>query len=170
MGLILVFGISTLASRFGEDEKIKEELIDKLNEPEEKGNLIIRWFKALLQLTIDTVPAYLIVVTLLGAARSWLFPVIGQGQANSFLIIMFLAITGTLFTIPTAAEVPIVQTLMSFGLGVGPAGALLMTLPAISLPSLFLVRRVFSKKILVFLPMAVVVIGFASGLLAMIVL
>lgn len=47
-----------------------------------------------------------------------------------------LASAGALFAIPTAAEIPIVQTMMAAALGLAPAAALLVTLPTISLPSL----------------------------------
>lgn len=170
MGIILVFGISTLAGKFDKENKINQEIIDKMNVEEENGNLFIRWLKALLQLTIDTIPAYVIVVTILGASRAWLFPAIGATYSNSILVVVLLAITGTLFVIPTAAEIPIVQTLMSFGLGVGPAAALLITLPSTSLPSLLLVRRAFPRKVLFFVAGSVAALGIVSGLLAMIIL
>lgn len=170
MGIILVFGISTIAGKFDKENKINQEIIDKMNLEEEEGNLIIRWLKALLQLIIDTIPAYLIVVTVLGAARAWLFPTIGVAYSNSILAVILLAITGTLFVIPTAAEIPIVQTLMSFGLGAGPATALLITLPATSLPSLLLVRKAFKGKVLFFVAGSVAILGIISGLIAMIVL
>lgn len=170
MGLVLVFGISTLASKYGKEDIIAESALKRLEETDEEGNLFVRWLKALLQLSIDTIPAYLIVVTLLGAARAWLFPVLSGNSANSIFAIILLAITGTLFVIPTAAEIPIVQTLMSFGLGTGPAAALLMTLPATSLPSLLLVKRVFPRKVLVFVGAGVAVIGVISGILGMLIL
>lgn len=164
MGLLLVFGISTLAARFYKEDEIKQE-INNINIKEEKGNLFTRWVRTLLQLTIDTIPAYVIVVTILGASRAWLFPVIGARYSNSILVVVLLAITGTLFVIPTAAEIPIIQTLMSFGLGAGPAAALLITLPSTSLPSLLLVRRVFPRKILYFVAAAVAAFGIVSGIL-----
>jgi uncharacterized membrane protein YraQ (UPF0718 family) len=170
MGLILVFGISTLASKYAKDDMVKEDVLKNIDEAEEEGNLIVRWLKALLQLAIDTIPAYVIVVTLLGACRAWLFPVIGTSYSNSILIVILLAVTGTLFVIPTAAEIPIIQTLMTFGLGAGPAAALLMTLPSTSLPSLLLVKRVFPRKVLVFVGVGVAVIGIVSGLLGMFIL
>ncbi|VEC02904.1 FIG006303: protein yraQ [Klebsiella pneumoniae] len=46
-----------------------------------------------------------------------------------------MAIAGCLFVIPTAAEIPIVQTMMLAGMGTAPALALLITLPAVSVPS-----------------------------------
>jgi len=66
MGLILVFGISTLASKYAKEDIIKENVISSLDESDKEGNIFIRWIKALFQLMIDTIPAYIIVVTLLG--------------------------------------------------------------------------------------------------------
>ena len=40
-----------------------------------------------------------------------------------------MAVAGCLFVIPTAAEIPIVQTMMLAGMEPAPALALLMTLP-----------------------------------------
>jgi len=74
MGLILVFGISTLAARFAKDDQIDTStLVSKSETPENNDNLLVRWLKVLLQLIIDTIPAYLIVVAILGALRAWLF-------------------------------------------------------------------------------------------------
>jgi uncharacterized membrane protein YraQ (UPF0718 family) len=67
-----------------------------------------------------------------------------NGVSWSFL----LAFTGTLFVIPTAGEIPILQTLMSFGLGVGPSAVLLIALPALSLPSLLMLYRAIPVKAL----------------------
>ena len=46
--------------------------------------------------------------------------------------VVAMAVAGCLFVIPTAAEIPIVQTMMLAGMGTAPALALLMTLPAVS--------------------------------------
>ncbi len=59
-----------------------------------------------------------------------------------------MAIVGCLFVIPTAAEIPIVQTMMLAGMGMAPALALLITLPAVSLPSLIMLRKSFPAKAL----------------------
>lgn len=42
--------------------------------------------------------------------------------------VVAMAVAGCLFVIPTAAEIPIVQTMMLAGMGTAPALALLMTL------------------------------------------
>lgn len=68
-----------------------------------------------------------------------------------------------LFVIPTAGEIPIVQTLMAYGLAVGPATALMTTLPPVSLPSLAMVARVFPLKIVFAIAATVVTLGVLSG-------
>ncbi|MCL6564505.1 MAG: permease, partial [Firmicutes bacterium] len=73
----------------------------------------------------------------------------------------------TLFVIPTAGEIPIVQTLMRFGLGPGPAGVLLTTLPAVSLPSLVMVGRAVPARALVTVAVAVAIMGLLTGFAAM---
>jgi uncharacterized membrane protein YraQ (UPF0718 family) len=80
--------------------------------------------------------------------------------------ILAFALAGTLFVIPTAGEVPIVQAMLALGIGAGPAGALLITLAPISLPSLAMVAPSFRPRVLVTVTTAVVAFGIAGGLLA----
>lgn len=168
-GVIMVFGIGYFANHWASDEEIPDNfMLDDLQD-EEQGNLFKRWMSALFPLIRDTIPAYFIVVVILGAVRAWLFPAIGAAWANSLLAVAGLSIAGTLFIIPTAGEIPIVQSLMAFGLGVGPGVALLMTLPAVSLPSLLMVKRVFPTKVLFFVAASVTLVGILSGTIAMLI-
>ena len=168
-GIIMVFGIGYFANRWASDEEIPEDFISNDHNDEEQGNMFKRWMKTLFPLIRDTIPAYFIVVLILGAVRAWLFPAIGAAWADSLLVVIGLAIAGTLFIIPTAGEIPIVQSLMAFGLGIGPGVALLMTLPAVSLPSLLMVRRVFPTKVLLFVTGSVAMVGILSGVVAMLI-
>ncbi len=172
MGIILVFGISTLAANFIKDDKVDTGILTAKSETidDNDDNLFIRWLKALFQLIIDTIPAYLIVVAILGASRAWLFPAVNPVWGHSIMAIIFLAIAGTLFVVPTAGEIPVIQTLMAFGLGTGPAAALLITLPAVSLPSLLIIKRAFPKSVLVFVGVSVAVLGIIGGFIGMIIL
>lgn len=79
---------------------------------------------------------------------------------------MGLAIAGTLFVIPTAGEIPIVQTLMALGLGVGPAAALLTTPPPVSLPSLVMLGKSIPVRVLIFIAVSVMLLGVLSGAVA----
>ena len=102
---------------------------------------------------------------MLGAVRVWVFPHIDGAMANSRMWLVPLAIIGTLFVIPTAAEIPIVQTMMTLGMGTAPAVALLMTLPSISLPSLLMLRKDFDARVLVSVALMTMGIGVVSGLI-----
>jgi hypothetical protein len=171
-GLILTFGVSYFANRFAGDAKLPSEIksVQLEKEQEDAKPLAVKWLKSVVTLIWHIVPAYIIAVLLLGAARAWLFPAVGETAGNSILAIIGFAIAGMLFVIPTAAEIPIIHTMMSFGLGTGPAAALLLTLPAVSLPSLLMISKSFPKKVTLFVAGAVVVIGILSGITGMLVL
>lgn len=169
-GLILTFGVSYLANRFVKDVQ-PIDIDQMIPEEEEKGSFLARWLKSMGMMVLYIVPAYVLSVLLLGAGRVWLFPQLSEAQTNSILAILIFAIAGMLFVIPTAAEIPIVQTFMSLGIiGGGPAAALLVTLPAISLPSLIMVAKSFPKKVLLFVIASVIVLGIISGFVGKLIL
>ncbi|WP_075183019.1 permease [Pantoea sp. 1.19] len=127
-----------------------------------------RWGRALWSLFWATIPVYLLAVLALGAARVWLFPHADGAVDNSLFWVVVMAIAGALFVIPTAAEIPIVQTMLLAGMGTAPALALLITLPALSLPSLLMLRQVFPARAL-WLALALVILGgIAAGGLSMV--
>jgi hypothetical protein len=78
----------------------------------------------------------------------------------------FLAsVVGALFYFATLTEVPVTQALMKLGMAAGPALALLLAGPALSLPSMLVIRSVLgNKKTLVFIVL-VVVMATISGML-----
>lgn len=171
-GAILVFGVSYLANRFEvksssvHTDKLNQKLQQEMSAPTQvEGTWLTRWMRTLWKLTIQILPAYVLSVLLLGMIRTWLFPALSPEAAHSLLAIIGFAIAGTLFVIPTAGEIPIIQTLQQFGLGMGPAAALLITLPVISIPSVLMVRQVFSWKIIGFLLVSVCILGILAGLI-----
>lgn len=165
VGLVLTFGISYFANRFVKNPTPVS--MDKLIEDAEvdKRSFLNRWLTSLGSMVLYVVPAYVLSVLILGAARFWIFPQLSDSMSNSLIAILIFAVAGMLFVIPTAAEIPIIQTLMAMGLGAGPAAALLITLPSISLPSLLMVAKSFPRKVLVFVSISVVVLGIISGLI-----
>ena len=112
-------------------------------------------------MSLRLIPEYVVLVLVLGAARAWLFPAIGPQIGNEIGWVLAFAVAGALFVIPTAGEVPIIQAMLALGMGVGPAGALLMTLPPISLPSMAMLARSFPPRILAVVGAAVVLFGIA---------
>jgi uncharacterized protein len=164
VGLALVFGTATLANRLVRDPVDVEVEDAPIEDTLKSGSaLIVDWLKLLWWEIYTIIPGYFVIVLLLGAARAWLFhPGLTLG-GTSVIVLIGLAVIGTLFVIPTAGEVPIVQTLMSFGLAPAPAAVLLVTLPAISLPTLYIVRSAFPRRLLAAAAGAVAVAGLAAG-------
>jgi uncharacterized membrane protein YraQ (UPF0718 family) len=167
LGVPMVFGLGYLANRMTtarEAAQSENLLVELVSQPQEAP--FRRWLRILARMTLRLIPEYIVLVLLLGAARAWLFPTIGPDIDNHIVWIVAFAVAGMLFVIPTAGEVPIIQAMLSLGMGVGPAGALLMTLPPISLPSLTMLARSFPPRILAATAAAVVLFGIAGGALA----
>ncbi len=168
LGVLMVFGLGYAVNRMvtpAQAAKSREALA-KLIDEDVPGTAFLRWIKILGRMTLRLVPEYIVLVLLLGAARAWLFPHIGPDIGNGMLWIAAFAVAGTLFVIPTAGEVPIIQAMLSLGMAAGPAGALLMTLPPVSVPSLAMLARSFPPRVLAFVGLSVVAFGIASGLIA----
>lgn len=178
LGIGMVFGLGYLINRMvspaeaaGARERTAHLLEGNADDPALSAGdywkqAFTRWGQILWRMTIRLVPEYIVLVLLLGAARAWLFPVIGPDIGNHLIWIVALAVAGALFVIPTAGEVPIIQAMLSLGMAAGPAGALLMTLPPISLPSLAMVAKSFRPRELATVAIGVVVFGLLGGALA----
>jgi uncharacterized membrane protein YraQ (UPF0718 family) len=168
LGTLMVFGLGYLVNRLvtpGEARAAKAQLGELASTAQTQGSFR-RWIEILLRMALRLIPEYIVLILLLGAARAWLFPHVGPEIGNQLDWIVLLAVAGTLFVIPTAGEVPIVQAMLALGLGVGPAGALLMTLPPISLPSLAMLARSFRPGTLAVVAGSVVAFGIVGGLAA----
>lgn len=86
----------------------------------------------------------------------------GAGLRQSFLATLIGAVT----YFATMTEAPFVDTLMSLGMGKGPALALLLTGPGISLPNWLAIAKVFGwKKAAVYVP-TIIVLGTLVGWVA----
>ncbi|CAB3783796.1 permease [Pararobbsia alpina] len=168
LGVLLVFGGGWLVNRRATpaEQSAAREQLDALIASSQQGNSFARWLKLLAQMTLRLVPEYIVLVLLLGAARVFLFPHVGPEVDNAIGWILAFAVAGTLFVIPTAGEVPIVQAMLSFGVAAGPAAALLMTLPPISVPSLVMTARAFGLRVQAMLVLMVIAVGVIAGLAA----
>ncbi|TJF29721.1 permease [Escherichia coli] len=165
-GLVMVLLIATLVQKWVRETPQTQAPVE-IDIPEAQGGFFSRWGRALWTLFWSTIPVYILAVLVLGAARVWLFPHADGAVDNSLMWVMAMAVAGCLFVIPTAAEIPIVQTMMLAGMGTAPALALLMTLPAVSLPSLIMLRKAFPAKALWLTGAMVAVSGVIVGGLAL---
>ncbi len=65
---------------------------------------------------------------------------------NSFFSNLFASIIGAFMYFATLTEIPILQGLISSGMGKGPALALLLSGPALSLPNMLVIKSVIGLK------------------------
>jgi uncharacterized protein len=172
VGIVLVFGVASLAQRFFGEKDVPAAASEAAGEAlaaaaaQPPRPLLQRYFITLLRLAAVLLPEYAAIVLLLGAVRAFLFPTMSPSVGHALWLVVVLVITGTLFVIPTAGEVPIIKSFMSFGLGAAGAGALMITLPAVSLPSLVMVGRAVPARVLAFVAGCVAVAGLVTAGLA----
>ena len=84
---------------------------------------------------------------------------------NSLMANFFASFAGAFMYFATLTEVPILQGLMGNGMGKGPALALLLAGPALSLPSMLVINTVLGfKKTFVFVSLVIVISTFCGML------
>lgn len=95
---------------------------------------------------------------------AWVAAAVGD---NSLASTFIASVLGALMYFSTLTEVPIVDALMGAGMGKGPALALLLAGPALSLPNMLVIRTVLgTEKTLVYCALVVVmatITGFIYG-------
>jgi hypothetical protein len=84
---------------------------------------------------------------------------------NSLFANFFASVVGALWYFATLTEIPITQTLMKLGMAKGPALALLLAGPALSLPSMLVIRNVLGNKKAAAFIVLVVVMATITGML-----
>lgn len=102
------------------------------------------------------------IVGVIGAAlpRSWIESYLGgSGLLASFLATML----GSISYFATMTEAPFVHTLLGLGMGKGPALALLLTGPGLSLPNWLAIGRVFGAKKAVAYVGTIIILGTIGG-------
>lgn len=96
--------------------------------------------------------------------NSWIEWAVG---GNSLLSNFFASFAGSFMYFATLTEVPIVQGLLASGMGKGPALALLLAGPSLSLPNMLVIRGVLgTKKTVVYVALVIVMAtlaGFVFG-------
>ncbi len=98
----------------------------------------------------------------------WIYSAVG---GNGLLANFFASFAGAFMYFATLTEVPILQGLIGNGMGKGPALALLLAGPALSLPNMLVIRSVMgTKKTIVFVSLVIVmatISGYIFGLITL---
>lgn len=94
--------------------------------------------------------------------EDWVERLVG---GNSFPANLIASVIGALFYFATLTEVPILRTFLDAGMGNGPALALLLAGPALSLPNMLVLRNIMGwKKTMTYVGL-VVVMATGTGLI-----
>lgn len=148
VGILVVVGGGALVARLTSRREVPVPRLPEVA-PESPADWFAsapeRFVRTLGRLVLVLVPEYLLVVLAVGAFRGWLFP-IGGSASVGIAAVLVAAVVGTLVVIPTGGEIPVLQGLALVGVSTGAVGALLLTLPAVSLPGIAMVGRAFGWR------------------------
>ncbi len=185
LGAVVTIASALLASAFIENAKLAPlvpmlvgitalsmmTLKDK-NEPENK-----EWTLATWDFAKQIVPLLAIGVVIAGfllgsthddtaiagvIPNEWIAALVG---GNSVFSNLFASVVGAFMYFATLTEVPILQGLIASGMGKGPALALLLAGPSLSLPNMLVIRGVIGTQKTVVYVSLVVVMATISGLI-----
>ncbi len=92
----------------------------------------------------------------------WIAAAVGD---NSLLSNMLASVVGAFMYFSTLTEVPIVQGLLGSGMGKGPALALLLAGPALSLPNMLVIRSILGNRKTLVYCLLVIVMATVTGYL-----
>ena len=135
----------------------------------EKGELV-QWMKETFRFVRLIVPWLLGGVFIAGIITVAVPQSIVSGLvgSNSLLANLIASVSGSLMYFATLTEVPIVRAFLDLDMGKGPALALLLAGPAVSLPNMLVIRKIMGiKKTLVYIALVVVmatITGYIFGL------
>ncbi len=93
--------------------------------------------------------------------QSWIAACVGGNGLGANL---FASVAGALMYIATLTEVPVLEGLLGAGMGRGPALALLLAGPAVSLPNMLVIRSVLGTQKTIVYVVLVVVLSSTAGL------
>lgn len=141
-GIALVLGAAFAVFRF-----VKDRDPVTAGEPvTDSGGAGARLLRALTRFSLLLVPEYAVVVFAVGALRPWLFPLSADRTTTVAAGLVIATVLGLLMVIPTGGEIPIVLGLNAAGASPAIIGVLLITLPAVSLPSMIMVGRALTWR------------------------
>jgi len=93
---------------------------------------------------------------------TWVSRAVG---GNSLRANFFASVAGAFMYFATLTEVPILQGLMGAGMGKGPALALLLAGPALSLPNMLVIRSVMGTRKTIVFVFLVIIMATISGII-----
>ncbi len=130
------------------------------------------WMKETGDLMLTLIPLLFIGVFIAGFLMPFISDdlIISLVGSNSFSGNLIASVFGALIYFSTLTEVPILQVLMAKGMSSGPALALLLAGPSLSLPNMLVIRRVLgNKKTIIYILLVIVYSAIAGSIFGFIV-
>jgi len=124
---------------------------------------VLSWIRATWQFTLLILPWLLLGVFAAGIIKVILPPEVIQTWVggNSLMSNLIASVSGALMYFATLTEVPILKAFLDLGMGKGPALALLLAGPALSLPNMLVIRSIMGiRKALVYIGLVVIMSTF----------
>jgi len=136
------------------------------------GGEMEEWFSSSWEFAKQILPLLLFGVLIAGIllgrpGQEGLIPAVWVSRAvggNSLSANLFASIAGAFMYFATLTEVPILEGLIGSGMGKGPALALLLAGPALSLPSMLVIRSIMGTKKTVVFVILVVIMATITGM------
>ena len=141
--------------------------------PAEDDSELRDWFSASWDFAKKILPLLLFGVLIAGAllgrpGHEGLIPsgwIAGLVGGNSLQANLFAAVVGAFMYFATLTEVPILQGLIGAGMGKGPALALLLSGPALSLPSMLVIHSIMGARKTITFVSLVIVMSTVAGMI-----
>lgn len=130
---------------------IKKPDVCKCTSVREKATTLIKYANDFALQTINSIWAYIILGLIIGSFMHGFVPqefFIRYLGAENVWTVPFAAVIGIPLYASHAGVVPIIQVLLMKGVPIGTALVMLMSLTAISLPEMIMLKKVFSYKLL----------------------
>ena len=128
---------------------------------ETPSQLVGTWLRASGRIALVLVPT----LWVWSVVASAMFQVLPSAFGNNLASVVLSAVVGTFFMISTWSEIPMALQLIQSGFS-GPAAALLVVLPAISLPCMMLLGGALQRfRVVALLSVGVMIVGIAAGAL-----
>lgn len=161
VGLALVIGGAVLLGRLAPATAVPPRL-DR-DDAVTLAAMPVHYLRSLVRLLLILVPEYVVVVMACGLLSPWLDDFGGLARDLGFAAVVIVAVVATLLVIPTGGEIPVIVAVVAAGAGTGVAGAVLIALPAVSLPSLAMVARSLGWRVTAAAAGLVALAGVAGG-------
>lgn len=166
LGLVASIGAAYAVAKLVpvEDEPVPSS--SRIQDEEPMAEMLRRWLGHTWDIAKAVIPLLLVGILLIGLFKTlFSFETIAMHLGNGLLPIALASAVGTILMVPTFTEVLWVGEFMRQGMGIGPAAALLITLPAVSFPSLWVLGKVVkSYKAAAFLAIFILGLGMVSGI------